>query len=246
MTIDIAALKALWRQAFGDPPEFIEGFFNTGFRPDRCCCVYQAGQLAAALYWFDCRWGQKRLAYIYAVATGESFRGQGLCRQLMEMTHDRLARLGYAGAVLVPADPGLFEMYGKMGYRGFCPMEKRTVLPDIQAVPLVSVGHADYGRLRQKLLPEGGIEQGGKTLEFLGTYARFYTFDGGIFCAAEEEGILYIQEFLGNSKQLPGLLRTLGVDKASVRLPGGERPFAMYRSLTGDDGLPGYLGIALD
>ena len=30
MTIDKPALTKLWQQAFGDPPEFIDGFFRTG------------------------------------------------------------------------------------------------------------------------------------------------------------------------------------------------------------------------
>lgn len=246
MTTDIAALTALWQQAFGDEQAFIDRFFTTGFSPDRCNCLHRQGQLAAALYWFDCQWEGKRLAYIYGVATDRRFRGQGLCRELMELTHQQLAGLGYAGTVLVPAEPGLYAMYEKMGYRGFCHMEKQTVLPGVRTVPVRAVDWREYGGLRQRCLPENAIEQGGKTLEFLGTYARFYAFDGGVFCAAEENGTLYIQEFLGERQQLAGILRTLGADKASVRLPGGDQPFAMYRSLTGDDGLPGYLGIALD
>lgn len=246
MTTDVEALKTLWQQAFGDPQAFIEGFFSTGFSPDRCCCLYREDRLAAALYWFDCQWGQKRLAYIYAVATDRQFRGQGLCRKLMDMTHLQLARQGYAGAVLVPAQPGLFAMYEKMGYTGFCPMEKKTVLPGVREVPAQTVSAAQYGTLRQAYLPEGGIGQAGKTLEFLSTYAQFYTFDGGLFCAAREDGVLYIQEFLGDDGKLPGILRTLGDNKAVVRLPGGNIPFAMYYSLTEDNSLPGYLGIALD
>lgn len=246
MTTDVAALKTLWQQAFGDPPEFIEGFFSVGFSPDRCCCVYKDDKLAAALYWFDCQWGKKRLAYIYAVATDPQFRGQGLCKKLMDMTHRQLARQGYAGTVLVPAQPELFVMYEKMGYRGFCPMGKKTVLPGGPPVQAERVTAARYDALRQVYQPEDSIMQRGKTLEFLGTYAGFYAFDGGAFSAAWEENTLYIQEFLGDAGSLPGILELLGADKAVVRLPGGEMPFAMYHSLTGDDSLPSYLGIALD
>ena len=51
---DIPRLRQLWQQAFGDTDAFLDGFFNTGFSPDRCRCLQADGVLAAALYWFDC------------------------------------------------------------------------------------------------------------------------------------------------------------------------------------------------
>lgn len=243
MTID--ALKALWREAFGDPEGFIQGFFQKGFSPQRCRCVYENGQLAAALYWFECRWGEKKLAYIYGVATAKAFRGKGLCAALMADTHSHLQNAGYAGAVLVPADEGLFSMYEKMGYRGFSPMEKREVRPSgFHSVQ--EIRPETYGQLRKQRLPAGGIVQEGDTLRFLCTYARFYTAGDALFCAAREGNTLYIQEFFGDGEVLPGITAALAAGKAAVRLPGGDKPFAMYRSFTEDRLMPGYFGIALD
>lgn len=246
MTTDTAALKQLWHQAFGDSREFIDGFFRTGFDPMHFRCIGANGEPAAALYWFDCRWGHRRLAYIYGVATKRQLQGQGLCRRLMEQTHQQLVNQGYSGAVLVPGEPGLFAMYEKMGYSPFGPMERTTVLSGGELVPVEPVTAARYGSLRLPLLPEGGIDQSGPILEFLGTYARFYAFDGGIFSAAREGETLYLQEFLGDAGKLPGILRSLNIPRAQVRLPGKGTPFAMYRSFTQEDRLPGYLGIALD
>ena len=92
----IPALRLLWKEAFGDSDAFLDGFFRTGFDAARCRCTED---VAAALYWFDCTWKGKKLAYVYAVATAEASRCRGLCRMLMEDTHRHLETLGYAGAI---------------------------------------------------------------------------------------------------------------------------------------------------
>ena len=117
-------LRALWQEAFGDDDAFLEHFFTYGFAPDRCRCVTVDGKLAAALYWFDCSFQGKPLAYLYGVATFKAHRGKGFCKALAENTHNHLKYLGYAGEILVPAGEKLFQMYEKMGY------EKRMLLPD--------------------------------------------------------------------------------------------------------------------
>lgn len=245
MTIDVGALKSLWQQAFGDTEEFMDGFFRIGFRPERCRFIAREGRLAAALYWFDCRWEDKKVAYIYGVATDKAFRGQGLCRQLMADTHKYLQALGYAGAALVPAEAGLAQMYVKMGYRGFCPMESKRILPGT-AVTVEEISSADFEQLRTSRLPKGSILQGQDTLAFYATYGKFYRCSDALFCAARENDTLYIQEFLGDPESLPGIVAALGCSAAQVRSPGGDKDFAMYRSFTNEDKLPAYLGLALD
>ena len=122
MTIDrpgadqIPALKRLWQQAFGDTDDFLDSFYSTAYAPDRCLCILLEDRPAAALYWLDCTLQEHKLAYIYAVVTDPAYRGRGLCRVLMESTHDLLRRRGYAGAVLVPQQEGLRAMYAGMGY----------------------------------------------------------------------------------------------------------------------------------
>ena len=62
MTIDKQQLKALWKEAFGDPDSWIDSFFAAAFSPERCRCVVKDGQTAAALYWLDCTCNGKKLA----------------------------------------------------------------------------------------------------------------------------------------------------------------------------------------
>ena len=109
-------LRNLWKEAFGDSDAYLDLFFETGYSPTRCRCVTEEGQVAAVLYWLDVFCDGQKMAYIYAVATGKAYRGRGLCRMLMEDTHNVLCGRGYYGAMLSPGDAGLARMYGTMGY----------------------------------------------------------------------------------------------------------------------------------
>ena len=50
-------------------------------------------------------------AYLYAVATDEGYRGQGLCRALLAFAEKELKKRGADAVLLVPADEGLAAMY---------------------------------------------------------------------------------------------------------------------------------------
>ena len=241
----IPALKNLWQQAFEDPQPFIDNFFSQGFSCQRCRCVWVDDTLAAALYWFDCQWQNKKLAYLYAVATDRAFQRRGLCRALMADTHAHLKRLGYAGCVLVPASETLFGFYEKLDYRTFCFVNKVRVAPE-SPVAIRQLDRKEYARLRPAYLPENAVVQNGDTLAFLEVYASFYQTDNSIFCVSLDERTAYFQEFLGNDTCLPGIIGALGAEKGLTRLPGTQTPFAMYHSLTNDPATPGYFGIPLD
>lgn len=239
---DIPALKALWQEAFGDEDAFLDCFFSTAFSPKRCRCVTLSGQLAAALYWFDCSWEGKKLAYIYAVATDKAYRGRGLCTALMEHTHRLLLENGYTGAALIPGNEGLFALYEKLGYRPFCPTEKVTVEAGGTPVPLKKLSKKEFLALRKKLLPENGILQEGITVDFLSCFTEFYAAKDCVMCLSTEYSTAYFQEFLGPRQLLPGILAALQLQKGIVRLPGGKMS-AMYYSPA--EKCPGYLGISL-
>lgn len=236
-------LRSLWKEAFGDTDAFLDGFFRVGFSSDRCRQITVNNQLAAALYWFDCSWGDEKIAYIYAVATKKAFQRQGLCRALIANTHDHLKQLGYAGAALVPGNEKLFSLYKKCGYQSFCPMTTHAIAPKKPATDLIPISWQQYETFRKPLLPENAILQEGKTLEFLSTFAQFYQADQSLLCGYEDNGIFHICEFFGSEESLPGIAAALGVT-VQVRLPGGENT-AMYYPLTHFPELPAYLGITL-
>lgn len=247
MTIDmprpehLPGLRELWKEAFGDSDAFLDGFFSTGFAPERCRVLDWNGRCAAALYWFDCRCRGKKLAYIYAVATRKDFQGKGFCRQLMESAHKDLLSLGYDGCILVPGSRDLFSLYEKLGYQAFCLMQEHTVTASGAPLPLKAVSPAQYSLLRGALLSEDGVEQTG--IEYLATFTHLYTADGCLFSVSQEGCTAYFQEFLGDAEKIPRILSTLGAEEGRVRLYGSGSPWAMVYSLTDQRLLPGYFGL---
>lgn len=242
---DLPVLRSLWKEAFGDTDSFLNGFFQTGYAPERCRCLYLQDTPVAVLYWFDCLWEEKKLAYIYAVATDKAFRGRGLCSSLMEDTHRHLRACGYAGAILVPGSEKLFSLYAKHGYKCCCPMKKVNAAPACTAVLLQRVSAKEYEKRRRRLLPRGGVLQEGPILEYLATFTQLLAGENVLVSISREEDTLYFQEFLGDPSALPGVIAGLGGREGVLRLPGGDTPWAMYLPLDGTQALPSYFGISL-
>lgn len=239
----IPQLKHLWQQAFGDPMAFIDGFFSTGFSPERCRCLTLEGNVAAALYWFDAE-ANGKFAYIYAVATEKAHRGKGLCRALMEDTHHHLARQGYAGAVLVPAEDGLWDFYGSMGYAPFGKIRSFTRKAVPGHVSVQEIDAADYTRLRRAYLPAHSLCQE-QALSFYSTWGKFYQTEGCLLAAATDGELLYTQEFLGDPRLIPAITAALGCSRGKFRTPGGGKSCGMYLLFIPGTP-PDYLGFPLD
>ena len=91
---DIPALRALWKQAFGDTDAYLDSFFSRAFSPERALTAKENNKVVGALYWLDCLWGEKKLSYIYAVATDKDHRGRGVCKALMTEAHREMAQAG--------------------------------------------------------------------------------------------------------------------------------------------------------
>lgn len=239
-----AELRSLWQEAFGDSPEFIDTFFATAYSPDRCGCITEDGRVLAAAYWLDCGYHGGKLAYLYAVATKKEARGRGLCHRLMASIQETLAARGYAGAVLVPGEPGLSGLYGSMGYRFFGGMEEITAAP-VGAEALRFVSPEEYGALRREYLPCGGILQEGESLAFLAAQGiRFAAGQDWLLACMPEESGLFGLELLGNREKAPAIVATLGGSTGRFRVP-GSKPFAMFKPL-GQAPAPTYLGFAFD
>ena len=163
----IPGLRRLWQAAFGDTDDFLDDFFSTAYAPYRCRCVVENGEIAAALYWFDCTCEGQKLAYIYAVATDPAYRNQGLCRRLMADTHAHLKKLGYAGAMLLPQDPGLRRMYGTMGYETCTQVREFTCEAAGDPAPLTELTTEAFAERRKVMLSAGSVIQEGENLSYL-------------------------------------------------------------------------------
>ena len=160
----ISQLRQLWKIAFGDEDAFLDLFFQHAFSCQRCRCVLAEDRIAAVLYWFDCNLENRKIAYIYAVATHPDFRNQGLCRKLMADTHAILSQLGYSGAVLVPQKESLRTMYAGMGYRDCGGLNHFECTAENRQLPVRTVDIEEFASLRRALLPADGVVQEGENL----------------------------------------------------------------------------------
>ena len=246
MTADTGSLRRLWQEAFGDSEETVDAFFATGFSSDRCNFLSKDGIPVSALYWFDCTLQGQKLAYLYGVATAESYRGQGFAHQLMADTHEILKTKGYAGAILVPGESSLFAFYEKMGYRTVSTVTEFSCTWGSTPAQLQQVDAARFAELRNAYLPEGGVVQGEETLNFLQTQAHFYTGKDFLLAASVDGDTLLAQELLGNPQVAPGLLQALNIPNGRFRTPGAGRKFAMFLPLQENCPVPAYFGLALD
>ena len=239
-------LLRLWKSVFGEHNGFWEMFLETAFLPEHCRCVEMDGKIAAALYWFDCSLENSKLAYVYAVVTHPEHRGQGLCRRLMENTHESLFSLGYDGVVLVPEKESLRQMYEKMGYETCSWVSEFSCGAGEESTVLRAIGEAEYGVLRRGFLPKGGVIQEKENLSFLAQQAEFYAGADFLLAAYREDTVLHGMELLGSREAAPGIVKALNCMRGSFRAPGTDTAFAMFRPLTVNCAKPAYFGFAFD
>ena len=241
-----AELRQLWQEAFGDSEETLDSFSATGFSPDRCHYICDGDTPVSALYWFDCELSGYKLAYIYAVATLKTHRGQGLAKRLMTETHEILKEKGYAGAILVPGEKDLFAFYEKLGYRVAMKVDPFSVVATDSPVVIREIYPAEYATFRRKYLPEGGVLQEGETLSYLSAYAKFYKGEDFLLSATKEGETLLVHEILGNTNHCGNILCALACKSGRFRTPGEGQDFAMFLPFAADCPIPRYFGLALD
>lgn len=224
---DIPALKRLFFEAFGDDGIFNDTFFDTAFSPERARVIYKGEKIAAMLYWFDCEYLGKPLAYIYAVSTDKNYRGRGLCSALMENTHKHLKALGYLGAILVPSEPSLFDFYSRLGYKTCTYVDEFYAKSATQGCSFLKIDKDEYACLRKEYLPKNAVIQEKESLDFLEKLATFIKGEDFILSYSIYDGKLHAYELLGNQEKAPSILCALGVKDGKFRTTGNSRPFTM-------------------
>ena len=242
----MASLRGLWKAAFGDTDEFLDMFYATAYAPHRCRCILDGNRVAAVLYWFDCTCGDQKLAYIYAVATDPCYRNQGLCRRLMADTHAHLEAQGYAGAMLLPQNPGLRRMYGTMGYEPCTSVQEFKFQASGESVTLTELTVEAYAKLRKPMLPTGSVIQEKENLSYLSGFAKFYQAVDTLAVMVQEGEHVICYELLGDMAKAPAILQALGAKDGTFRRPGAGMDFAMLTMFSPDCPKPQYFAFAFD
>lgn len=248
----INALRNLWKDTFGDSDDFLDLFFETAFSSGRCMCATLNGSVVAALYWFNCKFDKKPIAYIYAVATDKNHRGKGICNALMFETHKHLKENGYIGAILSPASDHLFKFYGKMGYQTCAYHNELTYQEDTlyaleeKDISLQRISKEKFSMLRRQFLPKDAVLQENENLDFLEKQAEFFVGKNFLLTAHKEGSHLHGIEFLGDTSMIPNILQSLHCTSGVFHTIGNETPLAMYLPFHDADSIPSYIGFIFD
>ena len=227
---DIPALKALWKQAFGDTDAEIDSFFKTVYPEATGFCAEEDGAVIAMLFALPLTLAHgeetQKAAYLYAVATDEAFRGRGVCRALMEFAERTLRKHYVSCLLLVPETEKLASYYETMGYalqtlRADAPQGAAAVVTPQGAAAVVTP--QEYAGLRETLLFDVPHTRYSKAqLDYAAEDLDFYRLEQGyaLGCAAVRRAGQIVEELLPDARMLPALAAALGAGQYPVKTPG--------------------------
>ena len=262
---DVPALKALWKQAFGDEDALIDAFFRRLYVPEQVLVCREEGRVAAMACWLRetvcCGSRGWPAAYLYAVATDPAHRGRGLCSELLSFAAGCLESRGVRVLLLVPGSPSLRQFYAARGFRDYTTVHTAEVEVSPVSGIVEPVTAPVYLELREQFLSgQSYVSCPVPVLEFQAAAAALYgggllrlEKDGreGCACVARDGGgraVIYELLWPGNGLEGASLAAGVtGAARAFVRKPGGQTAFAMARWLGEVPNVPPpYLGLALD
>lgn len=120
MLIDVkkhsSSLKKLWKDVFGDSEEYINLLFDFDYIPSECFGEIRDGEVVSALYLLRCNIGSFSGRYLYAAATLNDFRGQGIMGRLIEEAEEYIIKENISFISLVPANDKLYGYYKRFGF----------------------------------------------------------------------------------------------------------------------------------
>ncbi|MCD8317934.1 MAG: GNAT family N-acetyltransferase [Paraprevotella sp.] len=122
---------ALWNLCFDDTEAFVTLYFRQKYVPQQNSYLLRDGRVVSALQRlpYEMVWSGETVpvAYVSGVCTHPKYRGKGLMTELIAQAHRRMYADGMLFSVLIPADEGLFDVYGRFDYHT-CPfVEPRHV-----------------------------------------------------------------------------------------------------------------------
>lgn len=256
----------LWRKVFGDEPQAQEVFYDL-CAPQGPLVLVEEGRVESMLVLTPVSLALPggtacHGTYLYALATNPHSRGKGRAAQLIAYAAQWTADQGLDFVCTVPAEPSLFDFFGK---NGFTPAfyHLRLPLPAPQEGPVETLTPQAYVALREELL--GGIPHIVHTpgqVEFEGQlHGALYRLDltHGPACAVVEDwgDHAIVKEMLclpGDEEEAGRRISHLCRGRGELRTPCGRAdgaPFGAIRWL-GEPPAPwqrtrrGYLGLALD
>ena len=110
----------LWKTSFGDTDDFIRLWFDRVYKDEQTIVIEENGKVVSALqilpYEMTYCGTTIPIGYICGVGTIPFERGKGLMSQLMHQAIKEMQNSDFALAVLIPATPGLFDLYRRFEF----------------------------------------------------------------------------------------------------------------------------------
>lgn len=270
---DVPALRNLFFLAFHDEGPYMDNFFQNYCTPDKMLVAEDGGEIVAMTAYFatEVHWNQAAsypFAYLYAVATLPERQGEGIAGNLLRFVFDHMVELGFVGVTTVPAEPSLYQFFGRQGFvKSFVQEQIRLTACPQGACPssLEEVSPAEYQRRRAEFLSTQPLWVDCGLPGLVYQQGVCHLGNGGLFatetslCTLEEggHGVYVAKEVLGSWDTVVALWDRLDPKLLILRNPvTGDRPdleqnFGMIQWLTPQpQGLTGtergYFGLGFD
>ena len=209
----ITTLTDLWYEVFGDSKEYIDLFFRKAYYDCDCFAEFDGDKIISAFYLlkssirFEGETYDGR--YLYAAATLPEYRGKGLMSKLIKeaIAYGEKEKLDFIA--LVPANDGLYDYYGRFGFKESMYKYMAKIDRKIKAVGPIDDAE-NFGKIRNTsscnmmVYNKIGTEYAFDCLKFYDT--DILCISDSIFYAEGEElfvgdSALYPDDIFGESKE---------------------------------------------
>ncbi len=269
---DIPDLQEMWRRCFDTEDVYSNFYFERRFVPEDTLIWRIGGKAVSMMTLMDVAIGNEKGSYIYAVATLPEYQRRGIYRELDRWADDEIRRRGGCFSCLVPASPGLFSMYRKLGYDTAFLIEQEIVKGrGKKFYQFFPCAFEEFFRLREGYLKTlvNPVRHPERELRYI--YEELRRFSGDVLLYEEggktyyaaftcaENGI-YLRECSGSAPErvARSLMACYGKKAVKVHRPAREKilkavPYGMGKCLQGGVsplsehlGSTGYMALMLD